>query len=180
MGGTRCCKQRGRAQCLSQCGVPSDDTLRRMFLDTYWAGGILSCPDGLTTGHACEWGPHLQVCCKCRVLVPTERQMEMEPIVRGCVQCARRDWPLVTWCFTENEKSGSLKLYITVRTSHRPSGCPETLHSARDCWRLKEPAGARIACSKVAFLTEQRMQCTKCNFSNSNLIFKTSLNFEHL
>ena len=55
-----------------------------------------------------------------------------------------------------------------------------SFHSARDRWRLKKPAEARIACSKVAFLTDQSFRCTKCKFSKSNLIFKTSLNFEHL
>ena len=54
------------------------------------------------------------------------------------------------------------------------------MYSARDHWRLKEPADARIACSKVAFETEQPIPWNNVCFLSTNLIFTTSLIFEHL
>ena len=54
------------------------------------------------------------------------------------------------------------------------------MYSARVHWRLKEPADAKIACSKVAFETEKPIRWTNVSFLSTNLIFNTSLIFEHL
>ena len=54
------------------------------------------------------------------------------------------------------------------------------MYSAGDHWRLKELADARIACSKMAFETDQPIPWTNVIFFSTNLIFNTSLISGHL
>ena len=53
------------------------------------------------------------------------------------------------------------------------------LYSARDQQRRKEPADARIACSKVRFGTELQISWANVCFLSTDLTFNTSLNFLH-